>query len=323
MPKKDIFTTAKRTKLRSEITNPMLGRAKCAIKNMKKIILLFLLLVEGTNAQVSFYVAPVINVKGNYRSNGFKNFYNKTSYQNEFFEYQSRRLLFSSLGLGIKGGIGLNDRWLFDFGWSTDETRSGNRFYTTSYSDNTVYGGYKNYTPSNGGSFYIGVQTNRFHLSAQYKLINPQKFEHKKFWVVPYISTGLGLNVSTYKTPQLEAWTYEGGYSLIDENVSMKADYSLNVGNRTNVHGLLGLSTDFMVKKHYLFSFSVYSTFSFQTKTKNHDLSVIHTRITINDVSGTRQYGFIEGSKGTGLYFEISRRFQLYPWRPNKKAKEL
>lgn len=287
---------------------------------MKLLFCLFIGMSGIVFSQTSFYIAPLINVKGHYSRSQV---YDKKNYQNEFFEYQSRNLLFSSLGLGIKGGIGLNDRWLFDFGWSTDETRSGNRFYTTSYSDNTVYGGYKNYYPSGGNSFHIGVQTNRFHLSAQYKLINPVKFEHKKFWVVPYIVAGLGLNVNTYRTPQLDAWIYEGGYSLIAENVGMKIDYSLNAGDRKNFHGLLGLSTDLMVKKHYLFSFSVYSTFSFQTKTKNHDLSFIGTRVTINDLSGTRQYVFSEGSKGTGLYFEISRRFQLYPWRPNKKEKNI
>ncbi len=284
---------------------------------MKKIILLFLLITEGANAQVSFYVAPVINVKGHYRSNFNKNFYGKTSYENEYFEYQSRRFLFSSLGLGIKGGINLKNKWLFEFGWSQDETRSGNRSYTTSFYNY----GFKGYMPSNGGSFYAGVQTNRFHLSAQYKLINPQKFEEKKFWIVPYLNFGLGLNLNTYKTPAYQHMFFEGGFSFIDENILMKTDHYLNVGTRTNIHGLFGLSTDFMVRKRYLFSLSVYSTFCGRTKTKNYNLSSTTSVIFIDNGIEEKRYSFIEGSRGTGLYFEVSRRFQLYPWRPNKKVK--
>lgn len=284
--------------------------------NMKTIIILFLLIItEGANAQVTFYVSPVVNIKGHYRSTFGNQFYSKLSYENEYFEYQSRRLIFSSLGFGIKGGVSLKNRWLFEFGWSQDEARSGARVHETLFKNYMTNYGYNNYIPYSA-SAYMGVITNRLYLSSHYKLINPDKFKKNTLWVVPYINLGLGLNINTYKTPNYHQLAFEGDYNLINQNDALKVDHYLNVGQRVNVHGQIGLSTDFMFKKHYLFSFSVYSTFTGKARKMNRDLASVDTGTEV------KKFNFNDGSRGTGLYFEFSRRFQLYPWIKSKKKLE-
>lgn len=280
---------------------------------MKKIVTtIFVLFTMCTFSQVSFFVGPQISVKGNYGD--YKNS-TLNEYRNDYFSYESRNFLVGSFGYGLHAGVGFRDRLFLDLSWSKDETRSGNSIQHTTYQDIL---GKKSFTPSNN-EMYFGIELNRFHLSAQYNLLNRKRFENRKFVIIPSLIVGMGFNVSTYKAPTLGV-VKTGNYANIDEVTLLTYEVSLIANNRMNFNAKLGIGADIVVRNNYLFTLSVYSTIN-MTKNWKSNLSILSTTVTLETAIDKRYYYFNESSKGTGLYFEISRRFQLYPWLPISKNK--
>lgn len=279
---------------------------------MKPIITTFFtFLTIHTFSQVSFFVGPQISVKGNYSE--IKNSPLK-EYANDYFSYQSRKFLVGSFGYGLHAGVGFKDRLFLDLSWSKDETRSGNSVQYAAYYYNQ---GNDYFIPSNNQQ-YFGIEFNRFHVSARYNLLDKKRFENRNCFINPSFIIGIGLNVNSYKktTSDVVNTSY---YADLDEVTLLTEEFSLAANNRKNFTAKLGIGADLIVKNNYLFTFSVYSTIN-MTKSWKSNLSVLSTTITLETPFEERTYLFNENSKGTGLYFEISRRFQLYPWIAKKAA---
>jgi len=79
-----------------------------------------------------------------------------------------------------------------------------------------------------------------------------------------------------------------------------------------------GLTTDYYLgfkgNKTYLFSFGVFYNHGFKV-ISSYDLSFL-----IEDNGNLFHLNYGAQSRGSGIYFELSRRFQLYPWKKRSKT---
>lgn len=74
----------------------------------------------------------------------------------------------------------------------------------------------------------------------------------------------------------------------------------------------LGLGSDLFFKKKYLLTLSVYFTHS------NQNLYTKENTFTVYKPNSTQEYKINQNYLCSSIYFGISRKFQLYPWKPIK-----
>ncbi len=84
----------------------------------------------------------------------------------------------------------------------------------------------------------------------------------------------------------------------------------------------MGFDVDFYRKEKYILSLSLNYAQGFG-KLQRNELHIGYTKynddFSINEV---KDYSREIYSRGSNFQFLISRTFQLYPWRPNKKVKD-
>lgn len=119
--------------------------------------------------------------------------------------------------------------------------------------------------------------------------------------ISPVGTIGTDLNFS----PSLNMSYYSSGFTAEAKN-------AFNFG--------LGLGSDLFVKKQYLLTLSVHFTHS------NQNLYIKENSFTVYKSNSTQEYKINQDFLCSGIYFGISRNFQLFPWKPIKlnllKSKE-
>lgn len=264
---------------------------------MRTGVFLILMMFGRVFAQTSYFIKPMINNKIDFASSSVRRFDDKVFNSSQYYDYDNKSILFSglnSIDFGIGIGAEFNKRHIIELIFNTDATGSGHRIY---YNYKNLDGGLY---PTDRSNIY-GKGINR--LSMQYSYLGISKFHYivgASFGFKP--PSALGKLDPSYNS-EIE----------VAENVYLSQE-TWGLGfNKTNIYLTAGIGRDFFYKEKYLISFDVILNKGFSL------ISGTATDIRITENGATKINHFVSYSKGSGLYFQISRRFILYP-RKNKSS---
>lgn len=254
---------------------------------MRLVVLFCLMMFEHVLAQTSFFVKPMINNKIDFASSSTRHFDDYVFNSSPYYHYNNKAVITSglnSIDLGLGIGALIHEHHLVELDFNTDATGAGYRLYFDKKSlDETYYSADRVYIDGRG--------INR--LSLQYSYIGTRKFH--------YI---LGLAFG-YKRPA-PAGKIDPSFSgdvEVAENVILSQE-SFGFGyNTKNIYLTVGIGRDFNYKKTYLFSLDIIVNKGFAL------ISSTHTNITISDNGIVKTNAYASYSRGSGLYFQLSRRF--------------
>lgn len=269
---------------------------------MNKILLLIsVLIVVQLNAQLSFYIKPVIDFKIDVSSAKAFGFSDKILNTNPYYSYDNMafRNPFHGLSLGAMFGAKTkNGKYNFEIGLCNDETQSG--FKVTTNSFNGTYNYQSSFGVIDGRSF------TRVAFQGAAKLY---QFKNKS-----NVSFIVGFSFSPRQsTFQNHVLNQDGFTTRVGENTFMDYSSSLYIGNMKNMFLNFGFSSEIYSKNKYLFDLNIFYNQGF------HYMTQVQTSIKIYDNTSSNENKYLSLSKGSGIYLQLARKFQVYPWRPNKK----
>lgn len=258
-----------------------------------------------TIAQTSFFIRPQLTYKGQLTSSSASHFDNFSFNPSTNFHYQNNTLIlpkqFSPLFLGMSVGVKINDRFLVELGLNQDESVCGATVSFINYEP--VFGTY-----SDSQIKYLkGNSFGRYYLQSSY-LLNKKGKNNKVYFDLGF---GIAFRTGGYST---EKYDIETQGIIIDENNSEVTINSFIVKNNNKSFLFnFGFTDDIYFKGTNLLSISLFYSKS------NSILNTVGSEITVNSFSENRTYNFSSFSKGSGIYFQLSRRLQFYPWLKKKK----
>jgi len=289
------------------------------------LVLFFVILGGAVHSQVSFYIRPQFNTKTHqahfdrYRPSTLKD--KRKVRTNEYFSFVNNGMFWDrSINIGISMGVEWKGKHAVELGYLQD--RFGVSWatamnYVSIDTTTNVRHGYESYIANSLGSDPTMVR----RISASYA---NTIWKSKQQIIQLRILMGLGflqtrgasqtdpLDIITYndpptfseQTPVPDLYMYE---------VSDRAFYNRNFSLYAN----LGIGIDFVSKKkRNLFSVDVFYL-------HNRHIIYIHTfNYRVVDKLVTTDYSYTVHSKGSGFYFNLSKKIQLYPWRVGKNKKE-
>jgi hypothetical protein len=259
----------------------------------------------GISSQVSFYVEPTIQTKTSISSTSF---YKTTDFERQYdnrFTLNNRFLIFphnlSPLTLGINAGIiTKNKRNIFNFGINGDGTSAGFDYNVNKVDEFGIL-------TIAGGGLYTGKTFTNIHFNYKYRL--SEKSKQFNWFVVG------GFGVASSGKPR--TYTFETG--VVELPLSDSVTFLMNSTNtRTSLRNVfmfnLGLQLDVNSPKgKYLFSSAVSYYHS------NKALTALNSSIYIFSNSKTERFNSGNYSTGSGIYFQVSRRIQVFPWKTRAK----
>jgi hypothetical protein len=275
----------------------------------KRFVFGLLLLSFKFQTQVSFYVEPIIQSKAficSTSSNSLKNEIDDSDsrihIRKKFFlNAKKMQHLFFGLNVGLKTQ---NERNFLQFGVNNDQSVTG------------VYAVFDAIQMSDGFEYEAGYILNsgtnfiNFHLDYLYRLNkNPKRINF-------YFKTGFGFAYRpTTNNMNINSRNLE--VNIDKETFMINNSVGSNSNNKTSFLLNLGLACDVNSKKgKYLFSSSLFYTYSSTV------LNQINSNVDLYTISGVENKNYKFYSKGSGIYLQLSRRFQLYPWKKFKLKKD-
>lgn len=295
---------------------------------MKKttLFLMFLLLGSSISSQVAFYLRPTMDIKTN-QGNIFGHWRTKPVYStmtNQYFSIHTGKMYLdkNQINLGINLGVTFKSKHFLEIGIATDH--SGIQTQTSKHD-----WGIDHYEPDlpivrkGGNHTHSEVGSPFTRLSISY---NNLLWKNKTNTIQVRGILGIGSMYNHYVdrkkgkfiTEEIPTFTL----GILDSNV-YNTEYSKTVTRawRNSLFLNVGLGLDFYTKKNnkYLFSFDLF----YVQGTRN--VQVQHHRIKVEDYNLNKEttFRYTFSSRGSGFYFMLSRRLQVYPWRPSKKSKGL
>lgn len=253
---------------------------------MKLIVLVFLMMFVRLHAQTSFFIKPMMNNKIDFASNSGRRFDDYVYNNNPYYHYNNKAIIttgLNSIDLGLGIGALMHNRHLVEFDFNTDATGAGYRIYFDKKSlEETYY---------NADRMYIdGRGINR--LSLQYSYLG----SHKLHYIV-----GLAFG---YKRPspigKIDP-SFFGDVEVAENVILSQESWSFGY-NTKNIYLTAGFGRDFNYKKTYLFSLDIILNKGFAL------ISSTNTSITVNDNGIVKTNNYASYSRGSGLYFQLSRR---------------
>jgi hypothetical protein len=260
------------------------------------------------SSQVSFYVEPTIQTKTSISSTNFFRMTDFDRQDDSRFTLNNHFLIFPKklspllLGLNI-GVITKNKRNIFNLGINGDESSAG-----LDYSFRTIddFGN----PSSRDGGFYTGRSFTNVHFNYKYKLNS----QNKQFnW---YLVAGFGWALrkkpssSTFETSVVEGRTNDTTNFLLESTNVRSYNPRIFMYN-------LGLQIDVNSKKgNYLFSTSLNYYYS------NQVMTYLSTKINIYSNSKSETFYSSNYSTGSGIYLQVSRRIQVYPWKKKNNLRK-
>jgi hypothetical protein len=259
-------------------------------------------------SQNRIIVAPIVNFKTSIAFVDPENLYsleknileNQPFYQPYSIAYSSRIVKHQTFGSGISLGY---------------EFKNKTRFLSLSYIDDVAnFRAFSSFRPfysefhSGYRVNYYGINLHRFQLNYSIKLPSQSKLGNTWF------SWGLGTFVNRNRWTSIfpQSW---------DMPLNTNGDMLLRTyirpfeENKVNFFLKVGFEHDFNVNKKHIFSLNAYYIQGFGVVSR---VEYVH-EYTLNGQFKYSGTGLM--SRGSGFYWEISRKFQLYPWRPTKKTK--
>lgn len=296
------------------------------IKVVVFLFILFSMLIRNpAHSQLTFYIAPEIYAKTNTSSLHInplnKNLPLGSQYnilQNDFFMFTNNRIHFGSeINFGLKAGVRYKKNY-FEIGFSSDHS-SISHTTTAPEMSNLYYstGDIPIYTYSDFG-FIVGSRT-YYKFSLDY---------NRLFWQdknqVFRLSFGLGSGILFNK------------YVNKKKNMFDIQTYDLKVPEGTPDQYVSSHILNIYGRNRFTFYLRLNSEISFSTKkgVELFSINISYLRglnytqygqhiYTVYDYGDIREYMIFQFSRGSGFYFQISRKFQLYPWIPLSKKKRL
>lgn len=284
------------------------------------LLALFLFLAFSMNAQVSFYLRPTVNMKTNSSNYDIGNFNNFSNFSNRYFTFVSNRIFFDNnvVNLGLHIGVQVNKKHFFELGYSQDNSGIAVSVLGQSYLDNYLdYPSMDEFSSPKASYSYSGSPHARFSLTYS-----------NSFWVSKNGMVqlrgivGLGLLHNKYVNRKKMQFNeqYISSFALgqMDEDIYI-VSHEERVSHyiRNSFYMNLGLGIDFYTKRNNIHIFSFDITYLQGTKFIQYSDHVI--QVMDNNEEINFHYGL--GSRSSGIYFTLSRRFQVYPWIPLSKKK--
>ena len=272
------------------------------------IILIFSLILGNVNSQELIYFSVDTYAKMSFNSTNAFTWDSKTTQVSDLFTYEhSSYCLSQPLRFGFSFGVQLKPKHVVEIGIHQDGVSSKERLRLASYQS------YVNYVTPGFILDKSKTTQSRIFINYKYSLIN--KKQKTTLSVVPSFS------ISRRAGPKGDESV--GGFGTSGYLESENLTYTTtNVGHTAySNYGYqlgLGLSSDIFINKNYWFSILLQYSHS---KTA---LYYNQTRIHVTDVNTgmTTNYMFNLFNRTSGLYFGVSRKFQLIPWIKKRKGEE-
>lgn len=259
-------------------------------------------------AQVSFYLATDSYLKMSFNSTHPFVWDSKTVQSTPLFQYEHASYCINDpLRFGFTLGAKLNKRHAIEIGIHGDGVSSKSRFRFSSYQPyvDLITSGY---TGSESKSNQIRIFMNYKY----YLLSKPKK-----------TSIAIFPSVSLASRPGGKGQENVGGFGfggqLTNDGLSY---YSSSIGytaySNTSFQVGLGISSDLYFKEKYWLTLSLMGSYSNNYLSFDLDNFIIKN----SNTGKNDNYEFGLYNWASGLYLGLSRQFQIYPWRPNRKKKE-
>jgi hypothetical protein len=268
-------------------------------------ILIALIHVSSSYGQLKFFITPSFNFKtaiafvdpaslNNTQKNIFENQY---FYQPYAVAFNSRVIKHPAFGYGISLGL---------------MNKSGSRFMQLSfhkdvanYKASSFFRPYYDEAHFGYGMTYYGIGISRITLNYSFRIFDNHQF------MQPWFSVGAGafINRNDWTTIFPQEWNLP---------VSSNGDMLLRTyvqpfqERRINAFVKIGFENDFYWKKKYLVSLNAFFIQGLGTISR---IEYVH-EYTINGEFVHSGTGLM--SRGSGFYWEVSRRFQVFPIKKTK-----
>ncbi|MGM0477814.1 MAG: hypothetical protein ACQERC_01230 [Bacteroidota bacterium] len=293
--------------MKKSISNfkPYLSSRQNLIKS--GLLLFFTISTFTLSGQMKLNISPMLLGKMNFsRLAPEDNFSTEKSmfekqqvYMPYSLNYSSRIVTRPTVNFGIAVDLtSENDLNKFQLSWNTDKV---------SYE---VESSFRHHYSEVHDGFYgmLRRQYDRITLSYARKITKSPSF------IVTRLTAGLGMSINFNSYDHIDVRTPL--MTHVDQNTILKETYVQPFAERKfNGCLLLGLESDLYFFKKYFFS--VHLLFNQGLKNISRvDYVQVYEKANMDD-----EYSVSLVSKGSGFYIGISRSFQLFPWRPNKKSR--
>lgn len=268
------------------------------------IFLTFIIVLLGfgsLHSQNSFYISPLLNSKfGISSTNGLFHFSNNYP-KNDYFDLYNKSVHFAP---GFRIGLGLgwkNDKHKFslDLLWNQDGSTIQNE---------TVYLGIieSNYYSNSNMRYHIGFISNRFSLNLSKPI----------FKDLIDLNFGIGFIQQPGGNDNYE-FIVDNDPFLYDSTKTLKVKYTTRAVSNLSLNLSFGVCLNLKWNNFYLFTLSaIYS----QGVKRNLIVHENYYELTDFVSNETLKYSYSSASKGSGIFIQVSRKFQLYPWKRNAKS---
>lgn len=259
------------------------------------------MLAVQLNAQLTFYVKPIVDIKASVSSSkpfGFSDYaINPSSYY-----FYDNKAIYLTPGFSFGFNLGLkskNKKFTLELGFLDDATQSGHVVNLISTNNGVnYYDGSFTYTD--------GRRFQKFILQTTVKL--------KTFRNNSSISAVFGYSYSYRKANQIGLISYnESNTYTVDYNATMTYKSGLVVYRLDNHFLNLGISSEIYSKTKYLFDISFFYDDGFD------EMSSVYGDITINENNASKKITYYSVSCGSGFHLQLSRKLQVHPWVKHKK----
>lgn len=271
------------------------------------ILCLFMLMAPKSHSQNKFFICPELSFKtsiafvdpANMNNNEKKKFENQGFYKPYAIAYSARVVKHQFAIYGFSAGYMFkNDTRFLKFSYAKD--MAGFRAYSFYRPDSS---------PSYLGNFtnYIGISFHRLLIDYGIKISSKSKYFQSWFTI------GAGININRNKSSQI----IEGHRNVILNSVGdeLLRVYSKSFEeSRVNASFKIGFDSDLYLKKKYIATFNIHYIQGFGVISK---VEYVHEYKLNNEFvyDGT---GLM--SRGSGFYWGIKRRFQVYPKKTKIKS---
>ena len=262
--------------------------------------LIFILWIGQTFAQSYMYIKPIINLKSNISSTSQNSIISNTFPQNPYLLSKNRLLTpLKNVNFGLAVGYyskALNSS--VELSYRTDEcaTHINEHFFSYSNLDEQFY--------EQNLYFNYSLLLHNFR-------VDGFKYYNNGFFL------GLGVGVLKSSVKNSTNVNTIDNFSLmsidLDSINTIKIDRSVIASNRSSVNVQLTFGRKIEIKNFYLLDISICLTKSFR-----YIMYTQHT-YTVTENNQLKVYNIANFGSGSGIYFNISRRLQFYPWKKRMK----
>jgi hypothetical protein len=289
-----------------------------------KLLILFMLFGPFLMAQTTISISPLINYKlliCSYPTNQFFGMYSENQQikpQNPYYSFYAKRISHRpSINIGLRFTANFkSDKHLLIGEWSQDEmgTMSKKVSLSTANTFGTPEAPYNTFS-SGVAYFQSGFVFNRFSLHYARKLTKASSLQ--KVWLLTDFS--LAKTLDNQAEWLYENWPENNSFYYHNEATWLSTEIQANINK--GIYGMFGigfqadLSLKFKERKTYLFTVETHFRQGLKQMGYGSETTIINDNGTIIAFQNSLV------SKGSGIYFQISRKFQLYPFR-KKNRKE-